>query len=603
MTRPVPRSSSCRGACSSPRPRWLRSTAGMTPPLWRETCSTGGRPMARAQARVAPLLLCAGKSATHLGRAGTAHRPRRLCPWRHRAAGRMLSPGRGQHAADAIGLGGGEGTFLGWGIDPGSPSAHSSPWTRRFGAYETAFASGWMRVRGTRRRRGVDRGEELPLSRWLEERLLPLRGLDAMEQRQAVCRWWQALARRQLFVLNKLLTGEFARRRLRRRSWCGPLAQAAGLPPATMAHRLMGDWSPPPRSSASCSPRTPMDDDGARGPIRSASPRRWSRMPSRWASATDWLAEWKWDGIRAQLVRRGGAVYLWSRGEELITERFPEIAAAARAAARGHRARRRDPGLPRRRSAALRRAADAHRAPEADARRSSPRRPPRSWRTTCSRQDGAGHPRACRSPSGARGWTRCSRRPARFLRVAAGSTRRRGTRSPATRARVAERATSRASCSSASPRRTHAAGERGDWWKWKIDPYTIDAVLIYAQPGHGRRATLFTDYTFAVWHGERARARRQGVLGLVGRGDRRARPLDPPAHHRAVRPGARGGAGAGLRAGLRGHRPFAPGTRRGLPCASRASPAGARTRRPREADTLERVKALLQAPREPPSSS
>jgi DNA ligase 1 len=42
---------------------------------------------------------------------------------------------------------------------------------------------------------------------------------------------------------------------------------------------------------------------------------------------------------------------------------------------------------------------------------------------------------------------------------------------------------------------------RGDWWKWKIDPYTIDAVLIYAQPGSGRRASLLTDYTFGVWEG------------------------------------------------------------------------------------------------------
>jgi DNA ligase-1 len=40
---------------------------------------------------------------------------------------------------------------------------------------------------------------------------------------------------------------------------------------------------------------------------------------------------------------------------------------------------------------------------------------------------------------------------------------------------------------------------RGDWWKWKIEPYTIDAVLIYAQPGSGRRASLLTDYTFGVW--------------------------------------------------------------------------------------------------------
>lgn len=47
-----------------------------------------------------------------------------------------------------------------------------------------------------------------------------------------------------------------------------------------------------------------------------------------------------------------------------------------------------------------------------------------------------------------------------------------------------------------------AGRRRGDWWKWKLDPLTIDAVLIYAQSGHGRRSNLYTDYTFAVWSGE-----------------------------------------------------------------------------------------------------
>ena len=52
-------------------------------------------------------------------------------------------------------------------------------------------------------------------------------------------------------------------------------------------------------------------------------------------------------------------------------------------------------------------------------------------------------------------------------------------------------------------RRTSTYGvgrKKGDWWKWKIEPYTIDAVLIYAQPGSGKRASLLTDYTFGVWH-------------------------------------------------------------------------------------------------------
>ncbi len=48
----------------------------------------------------------------------------------------------------------------------------------------------------------------------------------------------------------------------------------------------------------------------------------------------------------------------------------------------------------------------------------------------------------------------------------------------------------------------HAGRKRGDWWKWKLEPLTVDAVMIYAQSGHGRRANLFTDFTFAVRDGD-----------------------------------------------------------------------------------------------------
>src|SRR6185436_10656856 len=73
--------------------------------------------------------------------------------------------------------------------------------------------------------------------------------------------------------------------------------------------------------------------------------------------------------------------------------------------------------------------------------------------------------------------------------------------------------------------------DMGVWWKWKIDPLSIDAVLVYAQRGHGRRASLYSDYTFAVWDGP------------------------PEAADRELRAGAQREADAGLRTRLRGHRP------------------------------------------------
>ena len=81
------------------------------------------------------------------------------------------------------------------------------------------------------------------------------------------------------------------------------------------------------------------------GRIRSSSPIRWRARSRTWATIGDWQAEWKWDGIRAQLIRRGWQTFLWSRGEELVTDRFPGARGGGRAAAGRHGDRRRDPAL------------------------------------------------------------------------------------------------------------------------------------------------------------------------------------------------------------------------------------------------------------------
>ncbi len=127
----------------------------------------------------------------------------------------------------------------------------------------------------------------------------------------------------------------------------------------------------------------------------------------------------------------------------------------------------------------------------------------------------------------------------------------------------------------------YASGRpRGAWWKWKIDPFTFDAVLLYAQPGHGRRASLYTDYTFGVWHGRDARAGRQGVL----RPRRHARSASSTAGSAATPSSASARCArstrAGLRAGLRGHQSLAAAQAPASRCASRASCAGAATSPP-----------------------
>jgi DNA ligase-1 len=292
-------------------------------------------------------------------------------------------------------------------------------------------------------------GEIPPLSRWMEERLLPLRSQAPEEQRERVTGWWRGLPRWETFVLNKLLTGELrvgVSQTLVERA----LAQVAGV-------ESLGDPS-------------------------------------------EWLAEWKWDGIRAQLIRRGGKVHLWSRGEELITERFPELTRGAASlvpdgtvldgeilAWRGGRDGRVLPFAVLQRRIGRKKLTEKVLA-EAPAvflgfdlletgGQDVRERPLAERRAGLERLLEPGRPFFLVSPPvKAATWEDLAR--------AREEARGRG---------VEGLMLKRLS----SPYRT--GRRRGDWWKWKIDPFTVDAVLLYAQPGHGRRANLLTDYTFAVW--------------------------------------------------------------------------------------------------------
>jgi DNA ligase-1 len=168
---------------------------------------------------------------------------------------------------------------------------------------------------------------DLPLATWVEDRLLPLQKADPAAQREQVTRWWLGLPRAERFLLNKLLTGEF-RVGVAHTLVVRALAAAAGSEPTRIAARLMGDWTPSAEwFAAVVSAEASVADPSQPYPFFLASPLEGA--PDALGDPQDWLVEWKWDGIRAQLIRRRGETWLWSRGEELITRRFPEIVAAA----------------------------------------------------------------------------------------------------------------------------------------------------------------------------------------------------------------------------------------------------------------------------------
>ncbi|MGY6632469.1 MAG: ATP-dependent DNA ligase [Alkalilacustris sp.] len=330
------------------------------------------------------------------------------------------------------------------------------------------------------------------LSGWMDH-LAGLASQDEAARRAGVVAAWDGLDATGRFVFNKLLTGGF-RMGVSQGLMTRALAQATGRPEAELAHRLMGNWTP---ASTSFRALVLDDDPGAdlSRPYPFALAPQLEGPPEALGPPEAWLAEWKWDGIRAQLIRRGDGWHLWSRGEELITDRFPDLAAAAMALPAGTVldgelvAWGGEAPLP---FAALQRRLG---------RKSVPRSllaeaPAALLAYDVLEWDGAD----------LRAAPLLARR-ARLAGLAGGPVIR---ASPAlefadwselARLRADARAHLAEGLMLKHREAAYQAGRRkGAWWKWKLDPRTVDAVMIYAQAGHGRRAALYTDFTFAVWH-------------------------------------------------------------------------------------------------------
>jgi DNA ligase-1 len=340
---------------------------------------------------------------------------------------------------------------------------------------------------------------DLPLSYWVEERLLRLRGEDDDVQREVMLRSWRELDRRERFVWNKLITGSFrvgASQQLVIRA----LAQVSRVDQEVIAHRLMGAWEPTAEFfQRLVAPDTGDADLSRPYPFFLAYPLEGD--PAALGQVSDWIAEWKWDGIRAQFIRRAGKTFLWSRGEELLAGRFPEVEETGALLPDGT-------------------VIDGELLPWSDGKPLSfAQLQRRIGRKNLGRkilddvptvliaydllEEGGQDIRS--SPLSQR-----RERLSSLLRTVSGSGRlllsppvpfttwedlseaRRTAREVGAEGLILKRLSS-----------AYGVGRgRGDWWKWKVDPLSVDAVLIYAQGGSGKRAGLFTDYTFGIWEGD-----------------------------------------------------------------------------------------------------
>lgn len=347
-----------------------------------------------------------------------------------------------------------------------------------------------------------DRTDETPLHILVENRLLPLRGASEENQYEEVVSSWQSMNYSQRLIFNKLITGSF-RVGVSQRLVMRALAEISGLEIDIIAHRLMGNWEANAGFYESIiSPELDADETPIARPFPFHLAHQIDFDLTELGDISGWQAEWKWDGIRAQVIKRADEVFIWSRGEDLITERFPEIANAAEMLENGtvldgevlpfldetvlpftelqRRIGRKTIGkkllaeVP-----VILQCYDILEFEGKDIRAE----PLKERRKLLEKVTGE-------LPEEAKKIFR----PTEIVKAKSWGELK--TKREESRSRKVEGFMLK---NLESPFRS--GRQRGDWWKWKIDPFTIDAVLLYAQKGTGKRSGLFTDYTFAVWSG------------------------------------------------------------------------------------------------------
>ncbi|MGO4800409.1 ATP-dependent DNA ligase [Pseudomonas sp. W22_MBD1_FP4] len=347
------------------------------------------------------------------------------------------------------------------------------------------------------------------LAVWLEEKLLPLRGLSPQDLAERLPALWAQLDQPSLMACIKLITGSFrvgVSKLLVTRS----LAAMAGLDSKRVAQRLVGytDLSnrPTPQGYLKLIAAESSDEHAQRGGqpypffLAHGLSQPVEQFDALLGSPADWQVEWKWDGIRAQVVKREGRLWVWSRGEELVTDRFPELHSLVS-------------GLP---DGTV---IDGEIVVWKESVQPFALLQQRIGRKTLSKKvledapvavlaydllehagdDWRNHTQAERRAQLEQVIAVCNQPVLQPSPLLTGATWQ-----DLAQQREASRSLGVEGMMLKNRQGLYGVGRTKDmglWWKWKVDPFSVDAVLIYAQRGHGRRASLYSDYTFAVWDG------------------------------------------------------------------------------------------------------
>jgi DNA ligase-1 len=382
----------------------------------------------------------------------------------------------------------------------------------------------------------AEHSSEEGLATWMEDKLLPLRGLPPEELLERLPAFWSQLDRQSLMVCLKLITGSF-RVGVSKLLVTRALAALANIDSKRVAQRLVGYTDLSHRPSAQGYLKLVAEESEDEHAQRGGQPYPFflahalqqpvDQFESLLGPAENWQVEWKWDGIRAQVVKREGRLWIWSRGEELVTDRFPELHALVQCLPDGTVI---DGEIVVWKAPAT----DQHASPDDFAlntpaagtpNESTPSVQPfallqqRIGRKTLGKKiledvpvvvlaydllEWQGHDWRSKPQH---------ERRAQLEQVIASAQSPVLMSSPVltgkdwadlSQQREASRSLGVEGMMLKARDSLYGVGrtkDMGVWWKWKIDPFSVDAVLIYAQRGHGRRASLYSDYTFAVWDG------------------------------------------------------------------------------------------------------
>ena len=346
---------------------------------------------------------------------------------------------------------------------------------------------------------------KLSLSELIENYLIPLKAMEFEAQNERIVQLWSKMDFSMALVLNKLITGGF-RVGVSKSLVIKALAKNASVDPAVMAHKLMGQWEPSEVNFKNLFVKKSTQDEVLRPyPFCLAYPlevKEGESLSMTLGDSNEWQVEPKWDGIRAQIIVRKGARVIWSRGEQLLNEQLPEIEDALKAypdeqsfvldgeilawdfendKVRSFADLQKRLGRKKVSKAILEEipvvfmAYDLLEIDSVDlrAKSTSERRDVlEKWLPSIE----TSVMRLSPIYDASRGWE-------------AMAEVRSHSREESIEGLMLKQKTA-----------IYSVGrKKGLWWKWKIEPYTVDAVMVYAQQGHGRRAGVFSDYTFSIW--------------------------------------------------------------------------------------------------------